>query len=429
MVDATAVKPGTRSPGGEVLNLLALVPPDQQGAAPSRYSFLSEELEALAARGVVIHTASPYVTQTREHKGIKVHPLPGFFRIEFTLRGLLSLRDRNRSESLPCATWTEKQRMARHQKGIESIVRRHHIDLIYSPFAWPGGTAGVPAGLATRTPVVVGLRGSDVLVEPSIGYGQLLDTYFARRICKSLASAAHGIAVSQALAEAAISLGCPPERVSVVLKGVDTVRFSPGCAESARRSLRLPQRPTILFVGNFVPSKGISTLIDAFAKLRAEMPELQLVLCGDGPERERLCQHVRSLGLDESVCFPGRVSREVVPDYFRAADVFVLPSLSEGSGNVLVEAGACGKPLVGAAVGGIPDYIEDGVTGFLFEKANSEDLAAKLRRLFRDPELAERLGRAARVRVENRHQYGQMLNQLLAIFESVLHQAKQRGRA
>ncbi len=402
------------------LRLIALVPPDQQGRGASRYTFLSEELEGFAARGVEVHTASPYVTRTTTCGNLQIHPLPSFRNLRATVGGILSFRDKRKSELLSQSSWIASLRAARQQQGIARILRDRKIDLIYSPFAWPLGIAGVPAAMETGTPVVVSLRGADILVEQSIDYGQMLDQLYARRFSRVLQSAAHVIAVSQALADAAVALGCQSDHVSVVLKGVDTNRFFSEPTEAARRRLGIPNRPTILFVGNFVRSKGIGVLIDAFAALHARRPESQLVLCGDGPEGAALQVHVDRLQLGPHVRFAGRISRGEIPDYFRAADVFVLPSLTEGSGNVLVEAGACGKPLVGASVGGIPDYIDDGITGFLFEKRNATDLSHKLLRLVDDPQLAGQMGAAARQRVIRLHQYDDTLDRIVTIFDRVL---------
>ena len=331
-----AAQPRQRS----TLRLLALVPPDQQGSAASRYSFLSEELRALSAREVDVHTVSAYVPQTVKCGAITIHPLPGFLHISQTVRGASSLLQPQRRQLLRSASWAETLRLARHQLTIESLIRAQGIDLIYSPFAWPAGTAGVPAGLSTNVPVVMSLRGVDALCEPEIGYGRLLDEHYSVRFRAALDSTTHVIAVSQALADVALALGCSPERVSVILKGIDTSRFSPGPTEPARKRLALPNRPTILFVGNFVPAKGVEVLVGAFQILKTEMPDTQLVLCGDGPEQETIRKRVNDAGLESDVFLPGRISREAIADYFRAADVFVLPSLTEGSGNVLVESGS-----------------------------------------------------------------------------------------
>jgi glycosyltransferase involved in cell wall biosynthesis len=292
--------------------------------------------------------------------------------------------------------------------------------LIYSPFAWPKGTAGVPAARSAGVPTIVSLRGADALIEPSIGYGKVLDEFHRRRISSTLRTADHVIAVSRALADRALELGATPEKVSVVLKGVDHERFAPGNASGARRALGLPERPTVLFVGSLIPRKGLESLLAAIELVRQRVPDVQLIACGSGPDAARLQQLVKDKQLDAHVRLLGWVERPVIPEYFRACDVFVLPSLSEGSGNVLVEAAASAKPSIGTNDSGIPDYVDDGVTGYLFEKGNARDLAEKLVELLRDPELAQRMGIAARDRAASRHRYGQMLDALLDIFERVV---------
>ena len=128
------------------------------------------------------------------------------------------------------------------------------------------------------------------------------------------------------------------------------------------------------------------------------------------------------LDIVDRLVMPGKVGRDQIADYFRGSDVFVLPSLTEGSGNVLVEAGACGKPLIGTNWHGIPDYIDDGKTGFLFKKNNSRDLADKLETVLANPGLARSLGGAARRRVEQCFRYDQMIDAILEVFHRVLAQ-------
>jgi glycosyltransferase involved in cell wall biosynthesis len=122
-------------------------------------------------------------------------------------------------------------------------------------------------------------------------------------------------------------------------------------------------------------------------------PNVTLLLVGDGEERENLRALVQKLNLSECVSFVGRVSNEKVPEYMAAADVFVLPSLSEGLPNVILEAMASGLPVVATKVRGLPEIIEDGQNGFLVEPKNPNEIAEKVCLLLEDAELRERVSR------------------------------------
>lgn len=399
------------------LRVLALVPPDKTGRTVSRFTFFREELDAFSAAGVEIHTISEHTDKRVRINDVTLHPIPRIRDLGHTLNSLTFFRRSLIPHKSLSDRLLSQLKIARYDSAIASVLREQDIDIVYSPFAWPQSTAGVNAAHHVGVPVVASLRGADGFSVPEINYGLL-----ERRpqMAATLQQADHVIGVCRGLADSAISMGAPADRVSVVWQGVHLENFSPGNRADSRRKLNLNDRPTVLFVGNFVPVKGIATLLAAFDHLIADMPQVQLVMCGTGSELERI-EHFRNERPDvRRVILPGRVSRESIPDYFRAADVFVLPSLSEGGPNVLVEAAACGLPAVGSIAGGIPDYIDDNVTGLLFESQNAEQLAEKLKYMLQHPELAEQMGRAGRERAIEQFGYQQMINNLLNVFEETV---------
>lgn len=402
-----------------MLRILALVPPHRSGERTAAYSFLVEELARLAASDVELHAVSPYVERRIVIDRVTLHPAGRFRQSPRVGRLARFLMNKTSRLGVGGLDVRETLWLARWQLVIEDVLRRETIDVIYSPFAWPKGTGGAPAAAAAGVPLVISLRGADVLVEPSIGYGQALDAGHVGRISAALHSAAHVIGVSRSLADRAVELGADPKRVSVILKGVDHERFTPGDTRGARHALGLEDRPTVLFVGNLIPRKGVDVLLDAVQRVQATLPDLQLIVCGTGPEQDRLQRLTEQLGLGGHVRFAGWVERPTIPQYFQACDVFVLPSLTEGSGNVLVEAAACAKPVIGTNVAGIPDYVEGGVTGWLFEKGDPADLAEKLLKVLTDPQQSAEMGHAARTRAESQHRYDQMTASILDVFRKV----------
>jgi len=159
------------------------------------------------------------------------------------------------------------------------------------------------------------------------------------------------------------------------------------------------REPVILYAGVLTPLKGIHHLIRAFARVVQEFPEARLEIVGrdENPEyAEELRREVVRLGLNGRVSFVGEVSQVELANKMRRSCIFVLPSLSEGLGRVVVEAMATGTPVVGSRIGGIPEMVQDGLTGFLVPPSDEEALAERLLWVLKHPQEAEDIGRRAR---------------------------------
>jgi peptidoglycan/xylan/chitin deacetylase (PgdA/CDA1 family) len=197
------------------------------------------------------------------------------------------------------------------------------------------------------------IGGSDVLVLAQ-------DAARRRRIMNVLATADRVAVVSADLREKLCHFGIDPSKIHVVYRGVDRGLFTPGDRASARRRLEIsPEGPVLLWVGRMVPVKGLDVLIDAFTLLRSRQPNCHLYLVGDGPLRRKLEQRVASLDLSRFCIFTGAVNHARLADWYRAADLTLLPSLSEGIPNVLRESQACGTSFVASRVGGISEIADD----------------------------------------------------------------------
>ena len=188
-------------------------------------------------------------------------------------------------------------------------------------------------------------------------------------------------------------------RIATIPCGVDTDLFTPGDRAEARRRLDLDGRPVLLWVGRIAPIKGLDTLLDAVARLSESGQDMRLlVVGGDADERTSgheisLRQRIERLGLGDSVRFLGPQPQGVLPLYYAASDVTVLPSYYESFGMVALEAMACGSPVIASRVGGLVTTVRDGVTGFLVPDGDVEALAERIETLVGDPELRWRLGR------------------------------------
>ena len=201
--------------------------------------------------------------------------------------------------------------------------------------------------------------------------------------------------------------GAPPGRIALLPGGVDTERFHPVDAERKRRlreQLGLPATGFLIgYAGKLNRGKGLEHLVAALPSLRAGHADLHLVLIGAGAnqslsQEEALRARVRELGLEERVTFSGYVDN--VPEYLQSLDVFVLPTEYEALPNALMEAMACGLPCVASRVGGIPDILEDGVSGRLIAPGDPEAIVRAVSELRDDPERASRYAAAGRRRME-----------------------------
>jgi len=232
---------------------------------------------------------------------------------------------------------------------LQQMVRP---DAILSYWSDPDGTVAVRWAKEINRPAAILAGGSDVMLLASSGRRRV-------RILRTLAAADHVFTIGRRIREVLLEAGIPPERTSVFARGVDRRHFVPGDRSTARGALNLPQdRPILLWVGRMVDVKGLDVLLNALSDPAVQQVNPLLLLAGDGPERASLVALARHLGVDRSVRFLGRTAHAVLPTLYRAADLTVLSSRSEGVPNVLLESLACGTPFVGSDVGSIRDLTE-----------------------------------------------------------------------
>lgn len=238
---------------------------------------------------------------------------------------------------------------------LRRLRREFRWDVIVAAWAYPDAVAAAHFARHWGTPLVTVVLGSDLNVVPG-------DLAVRAQIRWGLSRAARVVAVSRALAQVAMKLGVPPERLVVQHNAVDGERFKPRNREEARRSLGLPAgRPTIGYFGNHRRVKGTDVLIEAMSHLVSGLgnDDALLVLVGDGELTAGLRARVRALGLDSNVRFLGRKTHEELALWMSALDVFCLPSRQEGCPNVVLEALASGRPVVASRVGGVPEILGD----------------------------------------------------------------------
>lgn len=244
------------------------------------------------------------------------------------------------------------------------------FDVIDAHYLFPDGVAAAMLAKATGKPFLVTARGSDVRELANYRLPRALIRWAASRAFKV-------ITVSAALAHDLEAIGVPPERLVVLRNGVDLSLFSPGDRTKLRERLRLSDGPVLASVGRLVELKGHDVMIRAMGLMR----DTTLVIVGEGPERRRLETLARTVGVADRVRFLGQVSQQQLVGVYRGADALVLASRHEGWPNVLLEAMACGCPVVATEVDGIREIVQHEDAGIVAQARSPEGIADALRRL------------------------------------------------
>ncbi len=231
-----------------------------------------------------------------------------------------------------------------------------------------------------------------------------------------------------------------PAKISIIPCGVDTALFYPHPVYEARIRLELPcQHRMVLFVGRIEPLKGIDTLLRAMALVSEAHPAWRGHLClvvigGDAdpdhahsdPEMEYLRHLEAELGLEDLVTFMGAQSQDLLPYYYSAAQVVVIPSHYESFGMVALEAMACGTPVIASDVGGLSYTVRDGETGYLVRRGDPEALADKIAALLFNRVLAKKLGSNGRIFAQE-YRWELIAHQIDQLYQEVLSSSKERS--
>ncbi len=303
-------------------------------------------------------------------------------------------------------------------ESVAGQLRRENASLVHIHF----GTDAVgiwPALSRMDVPVLITLHGYDIQTSKETWESGpwLMRSYPDQLIRLAQQSNVVFLAVSHAIRERAIEYGIPAAKIHVRYIGIDISKFRPTGRPLAERP------PRILFVGRLVEKKGAAYLIEAFARVRKEIPNAELTMVGDGRLRKELTELAKTLQVP--VVFRGSLSGDEVKNEMDRARVFCLPSITarggdaEGLGIVILEAQACGVPVVTSAKGGATEAIVDGVTGFAFPERDVEVLTQKLLRLLRDDGLATSMSQQGQTFVSDRFELHKCTGSLEALYDAL----------
>lgn len=297
------------------------------------------------------------------------------------------------------------------------VAREYRLDLIHSHYAIPfAASAYLAKQILAPQPLgtVTTLHGTDITL---VG----LDKSFFS-VCKFAMEQTDGLtAVSRYLREKTVEEFQVEREIRVIYNFVDTNRYRPGQQHCVRGHYAAPHEKILIHVSNFRPVKRVADTVRLLARLLPKVPA-KLLLVGEGPERLFVQQLVRELKVSSHVAFLGQ--QDYLEQLIACADLLLLPSETESFGLVALEAHACGVPVLASRVGGIPEVVRDGETGFLVPVGEIGEMAEKAEKLLTDEELHRQFGANARRVAEERFRQELILPQYEALYEEVVSRVR-----
>jgi phosphatidylinositol alpha-1,6-mannosyltransferase len=301
-------------------------------------------------------------------------------------------------------------------RQVVRTARSHRAAVLHCGKCLPEGLLAMAARPLAGTAFWCYAHGEELTLSRTSRELRALTRLVLRRAHRVIANSQHtrGLLLDQ--------WGLPADRVVVLTPGVDTNRFRPGPADATiRRRLGWTGRRVILTVGALQKRKGQDMLIRALPRIRRECPDVLYAMAGEGWERDALERLASDLGVRDGVHFVGIAGEDELVELYQQCDLFALPNRAvgwdiEGFGIVLLEAQACGRPVVAGASGGAPETLIPGVTGELVVGDDPAALAETCSALLRDPDRRQRLGEAGRGWVVSRFDWAPLAEQALALF-------------
>ncbi len=249
--------------------------------------------------------------------------------------------------------------------------------------------------------------------------------YFMRRLSKLEEETAKNASIVVTISNYSLEkiqkhYGIEQSKVRIVPNGVDIEKFKPMDNKGVRQQFGLGNEPCVLFVGSLIPRKGLPFLVEAAKKVVKNKGDTKFLIVGDGPLRNQLSDSLKTANLSRNFKFIGNLKDDVLPAVYNCADVFVLPSIQEGQGIVLLEAQASGKPVVAFDIGGVNEALQDKKTGLLINPRNVDALADALLKLLTDKALREKMGSNGQRFVAENYTWDICAKKMLKVYHEAL---------
>lgn len=310
-------------------------------------------------------------------------------------------------------------------RRVRRLVREHGSEVLHCGRCLPDGWVAWMLNRLDGLPYACFVHGEEVELRPA-GRGEgIMSSRQMRWMARRVFGAAECL-VANSLNTRRILVeqwGLPPGKIRLLTPGVDTGAFRPARRdEGVRRRLGWEGRTVVLTVGRLVPRKGHDRMVRALRTIRSSVPDILYAIVGDGPERANLREMVEREGQGAHVQFLGEVDDADAVHCYQQCDLFALPNRQvgldiEGFGMVLLEAQACGRPVLAGASGGTAETMRPGETGRVVPCEEPEALAEAVIDLLTDPELLDRMGRAARHWAVERFDWEALGRQARAVFD------------
>ncbi|AEG18538.1 glycosyltransferase [Methanobacterium paludis] len=354
-------------------------------------SFVYDEAKKLVENGIEVHVLTQHnhgIPYEEIMDGIHVHRFrwlePKEFRALVHFKGL--------KDNLRLLTYVISLFF-----NLVKIIKKYKINIIHAHSVIPTGLIGVIVAKIMGCPSFITAHGMDINnFDAKSIYGHLIS--FSLKHCDK------AIAVSGDLAETMKSLGITKDKIVILRNAVDTNRFKPFKNMELRHKYGVKENELlILFVGYLDTFKGIFELVDAFYGINKENKNVKLMMVGTGLKKDEIKKKISQLGLKSYVMLIGTVPHAEIHSYYQMADVFVLPSHTEGFPLSVLEAMACKIPVLVTDVGGISEIIENGLNGFVVVSNDEHELTNKLKIITKDKNLRNDFANKSYEIIRNSH--------------------------
>lgn len=302
--------------------------------------------------------------------------------------------------------------------AAKRILDRYQSNLIHYHWTIPQGLPAILLQNQFGCPAIASIHGSDLfsMQNPAL---KKLNSQIIRKSAICTANSSATARMAKVLSRR--------DDIQTIPMGVDMDQFAGLRLRASKSQDTLEKGPCLLYVGRLIRWKGVDYLLRAFARFALRHPNAHLIIVGMGEEAANLKALATSLKISAMVDFKGFVAHTELPSLYRQADIFILPSIidqtgeTEGLGTVLLEAMAAGVPVIGSRVGGIPDIITDNVSGLLFTPKNDLELADCILRLWDDPELRDRLTINALTRLSDSFSWPAVADHFEALYQRLIN--------
>jgi len=397
------------------------------------YSFVFDEVYRLAQQGVEVHVIRSEVERESISYGIRFHGIEkkidvGALHLLFKnilMYPLISLLRK------PTSLYWENL----YASNVSRVIERSNVNLIHAHFAYPEGFVGVLAKRKTKKPLIVTCHGYDINVVPEVSYGIRLRKNYDALVRMVLESADAIICVSNNLKEKVLKLGATKEKTFVVFNAVDLDLFRPSLKHELNEISEIRKQFgvsdddfLILNARHLRPIYGIEYLIYAAKIVTKYVKNAKFIIAGEGDLREKLNTMIRNMNLDKNVKLIGTIPRALMPKLMRTSSLYVNTSLADGMSPSMLEACACGLPIVSFDVGGANDIIDDGINGFLVPLKDYKMLASRIIYLLQNIDVLKRMSVMARKKAEKLFNLNDRIDAILSIYQKIMNEFPSRDQ-